>query len=90
MTNFNKRLFQRNDGKNLILYGRNIHQEDASQELGIIPSSEPHMRWHPARQEWVSYYTSREKRTFFTHKEYCTIFNVENLNYKNEIKFKDF
>ena len=90
MTNFNKRLFQRNDGKNLILYGRNIHQEDASQELGIIPSSEPHMRWHPARQEWVSYSSGREKRTFFPPKEYCPLCPGSNLNFPTEIPFKDF
>ena len=90
MKNFYKRIFKRNDQKNLIIYGREKHTEQNKKELDITPPATPHMRWHPSRQEWVTYSASREKRTYFPPKEYCPLCPGGNLNYPTEIPFNDF
>jgi len=90
MKNFYKRIFKRNDQKNLIIYGREKHTEQNKKELDITPPVTPHIRWHPSRQEWVTYSASREKRTYFPPKEYCPLCPGGNLNYPTEIPFNDF
>ncbi len=87
---FHKRIFKRNDGKNLLIYGRAEHIEKNTKELDITKSSTPHLRWHPARQEWVTYSAGREKRTVFPPKEYCPLCPNGNLNFPTEIPFKNF
>ena len=90
MNNFHKRVFKRNDNRNLILYGRKKHVENHSKELDITEASTPHMRWNPARQEWVTYSSGRKKRTAFPPKEYCPLCPGSNLNYPTEIPFSNF
>mgnify|MGYP006217146843 CR=1 FL=1 len=90
MNNFYKRIFIRNDKKELILYGRKKHFEENSIELEITPSTEPHLRWNPSRQEWVTYSSNREHRTFFPPKKYCPLCPGTNLNHPTEIPFSDF
>jgi UDPglucose--hexose-1-phosphate uridylyltransferase len=54
------------DGRALWLYGR------APLDPGIVATSpdaagappNPHLRWHPLREEWVAYATHRQARTF--------------------------
>ena len=90
MKNYHKRIFKRNDGRELFLYGRNIHNEKNTEELEATKESLPHLRWHPSRQEWVTYSASREKRTAFPEKKYCPLCPSGNLNYPTEIPFTNF
>ena len=90
MNNFYKRIFKRNDDRNLYIYNREKHIEKNGQELEITPPSSPHLRWHPFRQEWITYSASREKRTVFPPKEYCPLCPGSNLNIPTEIPFNNF
>jgi UDPglucose--hexose-1-phosphate uridylyltransferase len=60
------------DGRTLLLYGRRAFEAPAS-----IPSpsnapvaANPHLRWHPLREEWVAYASHRQDRTFLPPPEY--------------------
>ena len=90
MKKYYKRIFKRNDNKNLLLFGSKEHVEQNTKELKIAKAPNPHMRWHPFRQEWVTYSSGREQRTFFPPKEYCPFCPSVKLNYPTEIPFKDF
>ena len=90
MNNIHKRIFRRNDGKSLLLFGNNIHDEKSSDELEITKTSKPHMRWNPSRGEWVTYSSGREKRTFFPPNEYCPFCPSGKINFPTEIPFNDF
>tara|TARA_B100001123_G_C15247517_1_gene1001502 strand:+ start:539 stop:1576 length:1038 start_codon:yes stop_codon:yes gene_type:complete len=90
MKKFHKRIFKRNDNKNLFLFSINEHTEKNTKELEITPSSNPHLRWNPSRQEWVAYSAGREKRTAFPPKEYCPLCPGGNLDFPTEIPFKNF
>ena len=85
-----KRTFKKNDGKELLLFGLNPHEEKNSKELNITPLAKPHLRWNPARQEWVTYSAERSNRTSFPPKEYCPLCPGGSLNYPTEIPFKNF
>ena len=85
-----KREFHRNDKRNLLLFGYKEHKEIASKELDITPTSNPHMRWNPSRQEWVTYSATRKVRTAFPPNEYCPLCPGTELNFPTEIPFKNF
>ena len=85
-----KRIFKRNDGRDLLLYGHKPHTEKNTVELEVTPASTPHLRWNPSRQEWVTYSAGRTKRTSFPPKEYCPLCPSGNLNFPTEIPFHDF
>ena len=85
-----KRIFKRNDGRELILFGLNPHKEDCIIELEVAPPSKPHLRWSPSRQEWITYSSERSKRTAFPLKKYCPLCPTRNLNFPTEIPFNDF
>ena len=85
-----KRIFKRNDKKNLLLFGLNPHTGNNTTELKETPSSKPHLRWNPSRQEWVTYSASRSNRTAFPPKEYCPLCPSGNLNFPTEIPFDNF
>ena len=85
-----KRIFKRNDNKDLLLFGLKPHIENNTAELTITPSSTPHLRWNPSRHEWVTYSTNRSSRTAFPPKEYCPLCPGGNLNFPTEIPFYDF
>ena len=85
-----KRIFKRNDGRDLLLYGHEPHTEKNTVELEVTPASTPHLRWNPFRQEWVTYSAGRTKRTSFPPKEYCPLCPSGNLNFPTEIPFHDF
>ena len=90
MKNFYKRIFKRNDNRNLYLYGRNKHVEKNITQLNATNQSTPHLRWNPARREWVTYSAGREKRTAFPPKEYCPLCPSGDLNFPTEIPFRNF
>ena len=90
MHQIHKRIFTRNDNKELLLYGYQEHNETPSQELDVNDIPKPHMRWNPSREEWVTYSAGRKDRTFFPPKEYCPLCPGANLNYPTEIPFKNF
>lgn len=85
-----KRIFKRNDDKDLLLFGNNPHTEDSNSELEITPTSKPHLRWNPSRQEWVTYSSERTKRTTFPPKEYCPFCPSGKSNFPSEIPFNNF
>ncbi len=85
-----KRNFERNDKKHLLLYGYKEHLEAPSEQLNVTNPSNPHMRWNPSRQEWVTYSASRTDRTSFPNKEYCPLCPAKKLNFPTEIPFNDF
>ena len=85
-----KRNFVRNDKKELILYGYEKHEEVAGKELEVTEIPKPHMRWNPARAEWITYSSERKNRTSFPPKEYCPLCPGANLNFPTEIPFSDF
>ena len=85
-----KRTFIRNDKQAMYLYGYNEHNENPSKELEKILKSNPHLRWNPARLEWVTYAAGRKNRTSFPPKEYCPLCPSGHLNFPTEIPFKNF
>ncbi len=85
-----KRVFERNDKRNLLLYGYKEHIEKSSVELEVTPEPSPHMRWNPSREEWVTYSATRKVRTSFPPKEYCPLCPGAELNFPTEIPFKNF
>ena len=85
-----KRIFIRNDSKELILYSYNKHTEKALKELDVISASKPHLRWNISRQEWVTYSASRKNRTAFPPTKYCPLCPGGDLNFPTEIPFKNF
>ena len=90
MRKYHKRIFNRTDNKNLLLFSLKEHTENNLEELELSNPPSPHMRWHPFRQEWVTYADGRKKRTSFPPKKYCPFCPAGNLNYPTEIPFKDF
>ena len=55
MKKYYKRIVERKDKKNILIYVYNKHKEKINKELEITLPSKPHIRWHPLRQEWVAY-----------------------------------
>ena len=90
MDQIHKRIFIRNDNKELYLYGYKEHIDSPSQQLEVSEIPKPHMRWNPSREEWVTYSAGRKDRTSFPPKEYCPLCPGANLNYPTEIPFKNF
>ena len=85
-----KRIFKRNDGHDLLLFGYKPHTEKNTAELDITPRSTPHLRWNPSRLEWVTYSSSRTNRTSFPQKKYCPLCPGGNLEFPTEIPFNNF
>ena len=85
-----KREFEINDKRYLLLYRYKEHSEVAFKQLEQTPQPTPHMRWNPARQEWVTYSSTRKARTTFPPKEYCPLCPGSELNFPTEIPFKNF
>jgi len=90
MIKYFKRIFKRNDNKNLLLFNTSKHVEKNTKELEITNFSYPHLRWHPLKQEWITYSAGREQRTTFPPKEYCPFCPSGDLNFPTEIPFNNF
>ena len=85
-----KRIFKRNDGKDLLLFSTIHHSEKNSKELEITKNSSPHLRWNPSRQEWITYSKGRSNRTSFPPKEYCPLCPSGKVDFPSEIPFSNF
>jgi len=85
-----KRTFKRNDGRDLFLYGNHPHLEENTAQLEITLASSPHLRWNPARQEWVTYSAGRINRTTFPPIEYCPLCPSGKNKFPTEIPFSNF
>ena len=87
-----KRIYKRNDDKDLLLFNTYPHTEINTKEMEVStsPSPNPHLRWNPSRQEWITYSQGRSSRTAFPPKEYCPLCPGGNLNFPTEIPFKNF
>ena len=80
------------DGRDLTLYSRRPIPE------GLVPTSpanpgqkgEPHLRWHPLREEWVAYATHRQNRTFLPPKEYNPLAPTSNPEFPTELPGGDY
>src|ERR1044071_2590834 len=60
------------DGRQLTLYSLNPLPENiAAPSPSDEPlKSDPHLRWHPLRGEWITYAAYRQDRTFLPPPEY--------------------
>ena len=53
------------DGRTLLLYGRTpLPDTIEAVTPGRTEAANPHLRWHPLREEWVAYAGHRQTRTF--------------------------
>ena len=60
-----RRTLRKSDGRALILYGRApLEDHIDAPSAGASESPNPHLRWHPLREEWVAYAGHRQARTF--------------------------
>jgi UDPglucose--hexose-1-phosphate uridylyltransferase len=61
-----KRTLRKVDGRTLTLYAREEIDGDISapSPLGDSEPANPHLRWHPLREEWIAYAGHRQNRTF--------------------------
>ncbi|ABS63548.1 galactose-1-phosphate uridylyltransferase [Parvibaculum lavamentivorans DS-1] len=61
-------------GRELLLYGRVLHDEPPGETLPEEPPGvAPHLRWHPLQREWVAYSGSRQGRTFLPQAAACPL-----------------
>lgn len=67
-----RRVLRKADGRELILYSRNPLSPDLSapSPFNEALQAKPHLRWHPLREEWVTYAAYRQDRTFLPPPEY--------------------
>ena len=67
-----KRVLQKPDGRQLILYAREPWAGDVTAPSPSSERHEPngHLRWHPLRGEWIAYASHRQNRTFLPPAEY--------------------
>ena len=68
------RTVQKSDGRDLTFYGWSEHDRPIVADLPPLEASAlPYKRWHPLRQEWVSYAGARQGRTFFPDAASCPL-----------------
>jgi UDPglucose--hexose-1-phosphate uridylyltransferase len=67
-----KRHLKKPDGRSLYLYSSSPVADGlaAPSPQSEPVQSNPHLRWHPLRGEWVAYASHRQNRTFLPPKEY--------------------
>lgn len=60
------------DGRELILYSRKPISPDLAAPSPFTEplTGKPHLRWHPLREEWITYAAYRQDRTFLPPPEY--------------------
>jgi UDPglucose--hexose-1-phosphate uridylyltransferase len=91
MLHFHKRQIRKEDGRQLLLYGRQTHTLPWQTNLQLLMErSHSHLRWHPLRQEWVCYAAHRQDRTFKPPTEYCPFCPTQRDGFPTEIPFSDF
>lgn len=91
MVLFFKRQERKADGRQLFIYGTQAHSLPLQKALPPLASQpNPHLRWHPFRQEWVCYATHRQDRTFKPPAAYCPFCPTREGSFPTEIPFGDF
>ncbi|NET31212.1 MAG: galactose-1-phosphate uridylyltransferase [Cyanothece sp. SIO1E1] len=96
MPPFYKRQECKADGRQLFIYGTQPHTLSWQESLPPLTfQPNPHLRWHPFRQEWVCYAAYRQDRTFKPPATYCPLCpaqsnSVRDNSLPTEIPFTDF
>ena len=91
MPPFYKRQECKADGRQLFIYGTQPHTLPWQKALPPLPfQPNPHLRWHPFRQEWVGYAAHRQDRTFKPPEAYCPFCPTRKDSFPTEIPFDDF
>jgi UDPglucose--hexose-1-phosphate uridylyltransferase len=87
-----KRLLKKPDGRELILYSRHpISDKIAATNPKHDPiTGQPHLRWHPLREEWVAYASHRQNRTFLPPKEYNPLAPTTSADFPTELPAGDY
>ncbi|MBF6595319.1 MAG: galactose-1-phosphate uridylyltransferase [Thermaceae bacterium] len=85
-----KRIYPKQDGRILYLYGLEPHTSPALEEGENLGQPQSHARWHPLRQEWVVYAASRQGRTFLPPKEFDPLAPSQPGGFPTEIPFQNF
>lgn len=89
---FNKRSLIKPDGRNLHLYSRHKISDAivATNPKHSGVKGEPHLRWHPLREEWVAYASHRQDRTFLPPKEYSPLAPTSSPEFPTELPAGDY
>ena len=91
MPPFHKRQERKADGRQLLIYGTQAHTQPLQKAPPPLPfQPNPHLRWHPFRQEWVCYAVHRQDRTFKPPVAYCPFCPTREDRLPTEIPFDDF
>jgi UDPglucose--hexose-1-phosphate uridylyltransferase len=75
------------DGRNLYLYSRSpISNAIVATNPHHDPiTAQPHLRFHPLRDEWVAYASHRQNRTFMPPKEYNPLLPSRSADFPTEL-----
>ncbi len=87
-----KRELTKPDGRKLTLYAREPISEEirATAPLGVQVEGEPHLRWHPWREEWVDFASHRQNRTFLPPKEFNPLAPSKSKEFPTELPAGDY
>lgn len=75
------------DGRKLWLYSNSKISDgiEATNPPHEPIQSNPHMRWHPLRGEWVAYASHRQNRTFLPPKDYSPLMTTRSKEFPTEM-----
>lgn len=86
-----KHLHLKKDGRELWLYSEEPKTYDITNDLEPLDNApDPHMRWHPLREEWVLYNAGRNNRTFHPPNGYNPLAPVATDGFPGEIPTPSF
>jgi UDPglucose--hexose-1-phosphate uridylyltransferase len=87
-----RRALTKPDGRKLLLYSRRPISDQliASSPERSPLSPNPHMRWHPLREEWVAYAGYRQNRTFLPPAEYNPLAPTVDPDHPTELPSGDY
>ncbi len=82
-----KQKLKKPDGRSLYLYANHPIQDniEACNPINDGAQANPHMRWHPLREEWVVYASHRQNRTFLPPKDYSPLKVITDKNNPTEM-----
>ena len=82
-----KHLHLKKDGRELWLYSEKVRSYEITNDLEPLDNPpDPHMRWHPLREEWVLYNAGRNNRTFHPPNGYNPLAPVSADGFPGEIR----
>ena len=86
-----KHLHLKKDGRELWLYSEKVHSYEITNDLEPLDNPpDPHMRWHPLREEWVLYNSGRNNRTSHPPNGYNPLAPVSADGFPGEIPTTSF